>query len=714
MLNYIFLSSSTLLVILTALLLAKGGPSYANADVTTISIHDYISIEANNTLGAPWVVRFLSPYSPATKAEDNNFREASRMIHPSIAMFGELTIGPSLEEQTFIDILGLRSFPVVRYIHSKMTKASGTRGPESGRPVPKAVEFPKAWKADAIAQQVLKYSPSRYYHPITYKAVPSIHYIFTLDEMSDLATSVLPPRTSNPPHSAFSAPFGTDPIGFLFFFDLMKRDSLSVHAELASLGAKYGPRAVICATEDEKIAKKFGLVTRFTGVAFHMSAFGDLGKKLPKRIPAIAFLGSNEKTTAGPLDAGDAHESIATAGTAASFIKPLAFPYANYTSLIRKELYNWHRDVLAYASKSPLRKIQHTAEMKEVLDDTTTVTILFILRESDQFFPNHIQTAVKFATFIRNPLLFFKPGEPSLSGKRNYATMWVDGEVHKDFSTLIRVPRVPSVCVILHLKDEKIAAKFYELPDDVKKERRSKGQSTDWPIPQDLIKFLTSEEFLKLTPPIEVFRRDDVRFNDAYVDETFSAQKAISNHQYLYFDRKQYYNNIVSENENTFIEELADGKIEVNPNHYTDKTTNAKGDDDEVTLTPKQKKRAEKKKKKLLQEIEKKRLAKEERMRKKDTVDAKRRQEEAKKTKEQVTKKEKKKIQQVKKVTTGVPIVKGDKGPSIDPSRPPKDYIKLKKFWKDNTNQMIKDYVKDIKGGGVRVGKGLKKEKSSE
>eukprot|EP00658_Telonema_sp_P-2_P015089 TRINITY_DN15780_c0_g2_i2.p1 TRINITY_DN15780_c0_g2~~TRINITY_DN15780_c0_g2_i2.p1 ORF type:complete len:535 (+),score=182.57 TRINITY_DN15780_c0_g2_i2:172-1776(+) len=511
----------------------------------------------------------------------------------------------------------------------------------------------------------------------------------------------------DPQHKSFVAPFGDAPKGVLFYFDLLKKAHLGTHAELASLGAKLGPRVVLFATEDEQTAKRFGLTEQFSAAAFDMreiDAVSDPVKNL-KTVPVLATLPGGE---------------LATSGAATDFVlQYAAMPEAEYKGKLTTELSTWSKDVVSFMNKSPFRKLDTTAAFQtDVVRQKATITILFVLRESDQFFPRYHQTGIAFAKYLRSPAEVNAKYAALMNPSVNFETFWIDGEVNREFSEQIKVTRVPSVYFTLHTQDGKMAFKPFELPPAVIKKRKTKGADS-WPDPEDIMRYITSEELYKGSQAMVAVADPDrtLKLADgaaANADDTPKMSNKFAsdnNNKYLHIDRKLYVTE--EEKESTFLTDLALDKLQIDPDHYEKRSEEQQRARDEakgVKAKPKLSKKEAARLKKLEEEMEKKRLAKEERTRLKKEADEKMRAEIALKTKAKVAEAAKKAAAKggannANSNTGGVEI-DGVDMPKIDPSKGPKNYHKQNKAWEADTRKMVGSYVKNTKEG-IRVGFGL-------
>lgn len=657
--------------------------SYA-ASVVPVSLRLLNEIQSNRTVPVPWIIQFVAP-GGQTEKDRQAFNDAAMLVDSSIAHFGTFTVD-TYDKARMIETMGIRNLPTTRFVQFKATRPTGPKGPLSGRPVMVLIDLPTGATADDIVQNALQHTPMRYHHPITNQPIPAVTYVLTLDDLVERAKLTLPSSSGDAQQNSLASLSGGESkaTAVIYYFHLMKKNHLNTHAEINSLGARMGPRLTVFATEDADIAKRFGLNQTFSAASFLLKDVNvDAAvRKFPETIAVTSTV-----------------DELNNAGACSAFGEENALPYAEYRKSLETEQKNWHKDLSAYYGKSPLRKLTHSSQfMRDIMANKATVSVIFMLREADKMFNRYHRTAIEFASYIRDPYRVAPAIYAKVHQNLNFETYWIDGEVQDVASTFLGTKAVPSIAFLMHTQSGNVAVKYFTFSEEDKKRRKKQGKDMEWPDVQDLLAYVSSDALLQGGPGLVSFSEKDVKFHDNLPTPTTLEP----NHKYLNIDRKHYF--MGEEKENTFLQDLAKGKITVDADHYKDE--DAKVDSKKAAKSKKAAAKEAERKQKIQEELERKRKEREERTKAKEEADKKRREEDAIRTKAELTAKareEKKNSKEGKRAPIEGLLVTA---PPLSPNRFKKDYNAWNKAWEVDKRKMVDKFVKNIKGG-LRVGKGL-------
>ena len=693
------------------------------ATIVPVSLKLLTEIHSNRTIPCPWVIRFSTP-TGQTEKERQSFADAAMVVDSSVANFGHFVVD-TYDKARMVEALGIRSLPITRYAQFQSTRPSGPKTLLSGRVAFMLNDVPASVSSEEIVRYVYTNSPMRYNHPLTNQPIPSVTYALQLSDLADRARQSLPAASpaDAAQHTLSVLGGGANAKAVIFYFHLMKKNHLNIHAEINSIASRMGPRVTVFATEDADIARRFGLTQPFSAAAFYLKDVNidltidktrkaidgtQIVPQFPERIYTIATA-----------------DELGNAGDSAAFAAEHALAASEYDKLLTNELGRWHKDVSALFHKSPLVKLSHSSQFRaEVMENKAHVSVIFMLREADRHFNRYHRTAIDFALFARDPYRVAPGIYAKLHPNLQFQSFWIDGEVQSEASRFLNTKAVPSVAILMHAKDGLVAVKYFTYSDEDKKRRKKKGQDTEWPDVQDLMAYLASDSLLVGAPGMSQFSDGDIKFNDeAANDGPANANAVDHNHRYLHADRK--HNALTGDPKpNTFLADLEAGRIVVEADHYA-----KEGGEEGEGKEKKQKKKKisakeEARRAKLQEDIDRKKREREERTKAKEEEDRKRREVEAKQTKKAITKKARaaKKKKGSKKGAAnavsggsdgadngaGFANVEGESvsAPPLAPNRVKKDWNQWKKEWEGDSRRMVDKFVKNVKGG-VRVGKGL-------
>eukprot|EP00742_Colponemidia_sp_Colp-10_P014933 GILJ01017011.1.p1 GENE.GILJ01017011.1~~GILJ01017011.1.p1 ORF type:complete len:616 (+),score=163.26 GILJ01017011.1:76-1923(+) len=606
------------------------------------------------------------------------------LVDSSVAQFGIFTVD-TYDKARMIENMGIRSLPTTRFVQFKATRPTGPKGPLSGRPVMLLVDLPSGTSAEDIVQNALQHTAMRYHHPITNQPIPAVTYVLTLDDLVERAKFSLPSSTGDAQQNSLASLSGGEfrAPAVIYYFHLMKKNHLNVHAEINSLGARMGPRLTVFATEDADIAKRFGLNETFSAASFFLKNV-NVDAKVRKFPDTVAVTSTVDE--------------LATAGACSAFGEEHAIPNADYQKALDTELKSWHRDLTAYYGKSPFRKITHSSQfLRDVMSNKATVSVIFMLREADKMFNRYHRTGIEFASYIRDPYRVAPGIYAKVHQNLNFETYWIDGEVQDVASAFLGTKSVPSIAFLMHTQGGNVAVKYFSFSEEDKKRRKKQGKDLEWPDVQDLLAYISSETLLQSAPGMVPFTEKDVKFNDNVPATTNDA-----NHKYLNIDRKHY--NMAEEKDNTFLQDLANGKITVDADHYA--KDEDKADSKKAAKSKKAAAKEAERKLKIQEELERKQKEREERTKAKEEADKKRREEEAARTKAEITAKAKEEKKNSKEGKRAPIEGQSITAPPLEKGRFKKDFNVWTKGWEADKRKMVDKFVKNIKGG-LRVGKGL-------
>lgn len=653
----------TFFAILVAIAIVLAQSAVGATHVLKIETAEQFVELTSSMLPKPLLLRIALPWDdPANGAA---FTEAAELTPSGIAIFAELVLD-SVDKFVIADTMQIADFPTIRMLGSRVGRPPPTRGAfMSSRAVKLPAQFTGSHsRSSDISGFLLSNLPTRFADPVTNKPERSVGEIESDEDVTIFLTMRRPIAKKGvliyvpevPPSVVLAAPLAL------------------VH----SLASQLGPRVAVMTTSAQDVASMFGLTKPWQGVAIEQP----LLKKKVERTENDPFdfapiLGGK------PLIASEIEQAI----TEAAELVPEAF--ADET------LGKWRRDIESFVTDSPLRKVETNAQfMDDIGLSKQSFGVVFLLRESDEFFMKHHAVAVDVARFAQqlhqeNVIT----GDRSTAALRRFEVVWIDAEMHPGVAAAMRPKAVPSVGFLLPLQasaelgSKTHGIKYFEDGDY-------------WPAADKIIKYMMSDRLLDPSDSKEMVPLDptSVEFASDTDPARFKKEKALKrkllsprNNVYLTLDLKDY---TEDEPENDLLMRIASGKVEAETaSSLKDKKLSIKS-----AKRKEQKKKEEKKK--LQEELERKKREKAERIKAKQLKDQqekeeKRRQLEAEKEEKRKNPEFAKKLAEERKAQklAEEAAKRKKRQPMVRSDKAPRDPRVVMKQWQQETETMINTYV---------------------
>ena len=662
-------TSSTCFVALVMLFLAAD----VSADVTSLSKEALAAILSEPAEPNPWLVRFHIPFDPQDAANRRAFAEASQRVPTSVGRFGEFALD-SLDNLAMIDGMQVANLPTIALLGSRIGRAIGASGANK---VARLTYFSPEFRLNQtnpsdIAMYLLANVPARYADRVTNTIMDSVHFVFSKKEVYSTSQKLQQLRSLGEITALPSS-------AVLFFLDLTNPSRKDLVAAMSSVASQAAGSVIVFATSDDDVALQFGLTAVETAASFPFPLPDDSSEKLELTIHAAA--------------------------SSMSDVAAVINKVADVSRVVVKDtqsrtLRSWSSNLRALQTTSPLRKLSTTDQfLRDVVEPKSCVTVLFLLRETDDFFNSHFRTAVDLASHLRQDQHSSALTKAKIANPFRFEVFWVDAEVHKSVPQVLKAKSVPSIAILFSVVAQNgqpaKAGKWFEPP--------KKGE---WPTAAQILQFLTSEH-VATNNGLFPFDPLLITFADASSSSKKSASAKASalgadapNNMYRAVDFKTY--PAAEERENTFVNQLMSGSIKHEPrkSEVDESSSSSSSSKLSAKKLAKKKKREEAEKAKLTAEIEQKKKDKEERTRRKAEEDAAKRAEMAAEAKRLA--KEEKKKQKGKASTTGSDG--GDDStksrgentyerPKFNPTKPAKDRHQQHEYWKGAMKEAAKRFV---------------------
>ncbi len=618
------------------------------ADVSLVTREGLAAIFADVAVPSPWIIRFYLPFDPQDAPSRTAFHEASMQVPPSVGRFGEFPVD-SLDNFGMVDAFVIPNIPSIILCGCRIGRAAGQAAGKASRLTGFFPEYRlNSTNPHDIAQFFLANVPARYADRVTNTITDSVHYIFSKKEMYAVSQRLVKSHARGEISALPSR-------AILFFLDLTNPSRKNLVAALSSSASQSAGSVIVFATADEDVAARFKLPSAESAASFAFPLPADSSEKPEVRLyPSVPSMLEVMQVVAEE------------ASLSASAVR------ATQNATLAK----WAAGLRSLQTSSPLRKLSTTDQfIREVIVQKTAVTVVFLLRESDEFFNSHLRTAVELAAMLRRPL--------SVSSFHT-EVFWLDAEAHPAVAAALKAKTVPAIAVIFSVmmqgNQPGKAAKYFEPP--------KKGE---WPTAAQVVQFLASEQ---MTSNAGLFTVDPAQI-------VFSPLKSVeegNNRVYIATDFRTYPES--EEKENTFVNKLISGQIKHEERAASPPTSSSSPPLSAKKLA-KKKKKEEAERARLQAELEKKQRDKEERIRKKAADDATRRAESAAQAK-LAAREDRKRQKEGEAKGNKQPSVGGDEKrlaergehtferPKFHPGKPPKDRHAQHEHWKSAMKEAIK------------------------
>lgn len=669
------------LLVAQCVVIAIGSPV-----VNNLTVEEFVKIRGKDSLGNPevWAIRLRAPWDPVATSHYSKdlFAATAELMNgghdSNYVQFGELLLNqPS--SWAVLDGLGLTAnSPMVLLFGTTSTRALGVNGGrEHGRVLylPVDLQYASRKSPEELKKTILSRVPTRFHDAITTQSIDAINFVFSRKEVYQISAL----KKEQLEHGVISVM----PTRALVYRLRLTSSGDEEHlAAISAAAAQSGANTVVFVTEDSDVAARFGVHENRAASVFQFP--------FPEDVSIPIHADKTSEVLEGPHDA--AALILATRSTIPK----------DDTAEVRTErlVKEWQRDVHRFMTTSPLRRLDTTQQLfHDVMDPKGFISVLFVLRESDDYFNKHFNTAVDVAKTIQTSFQATgadgKPHPLSEARQRiRYEAFWIDAEVHKQVATSLKVPSVPCVVMLYATQDGRHAGRFVfggkkhnEFPTLA--EMVSFLSATDRVLEQGRDMFPVDLKTFTFTPANEV---EQFYRTAAQTPKKLKLKRGDDNNRYLLIDRKIYLSE--QPKENTFVRDMIEGKVKFEKRDSEEESSKSKqGTKSNAKAEARKKARQEAEKKKLEEELRQKQLAREARMKKKAEEDQVEREKAIKEAKEAM--KEEARRAKVEDASTSSSGSKPKaenivERPKFSPSKGPKNRFAQKKAWEVDTQTMMK------------------------
>jgi hypothetical protein len=393
-----------------------------------------------------WAVRYCLPWECEDATDETtNYGKAAEQVDASLARFAEVKLD-SVEAFALADAQGIAEFPAIKVYHTNTGRPDVTKGANVS---PRHISFPQEVKqkdVKGIVNGVLGVVPSLYADHLTSAVRPSAALVDSDKQMV---------KQADAHRAAYRVEQDGQEAANPWFVTVVAQ-----RKDVQALAASYAAGAM--------------LRGRGGTAVFNIDAGDAPTKWLPKDkkagIAVVTWRLSRDGTKADTADVTVNPDADVTAVVAAVFAAGSATTsFADddkARAAIADETNKGAHQLLAPATKTsfPLRRIDTTSQFrKEVADLKGGAAVVFMLRETDPFYGQHLGMARDVAAAVLKDSTVTIENQEGNDQQihMTFSPFVIDAEAHRDVAKALKVKGVPSFFVAVEMQKGHKGVKYF-------------------------------------------------------------------------------------------------------------------------------------------------------------------------------------------------------------------------------------------------------------